>query len=85
MLSMFIGAAANLLVTSGLLMAVFELNQSPVLVAAVISIIGMSILVTGHYHWLDLVMRGLMAFLTLATIAATLMALPMMMPTVVVR
>lgn len=75
--SMFIGAAANLLVTSGLLMAVFELNQSPVLVAAVISIIGMSILVTGHYHWLDLVMRGLMAFLTLATIAATLMALPM--------
>lgn len=76
-ISMFIGAAANLLVTSGLLMAVLQLEQSPVLVAAVISVIGMTLLVAGHYHWLDLVMRGLMAFLTLATLAATFMAIPM--------
>jgi len=75
--SMFIGAAANLLVTSGLLMAVFEIDTSPVGVAAIISAIGMSLLVAGHYHWLDIVMRVLMVFLTLATIAATLMALPM--------
>lgn len=76
-ISMVIGAAANLLVTSGLLMAVFQLQQSPVVVAAIISLLGMLLLVIGHYHWLDRVMRALMAFLTLATLAATAMALPM--------
>ncbi len=76
-ISMFIGAAANLLVTSGLLMAVFDLQQSVVPLAAVISGIGMVLLVAGHYHWLDRLMRVLMAFLTIATIAATVMAWPM--------
>ncbi len=76
-ISMFIGAAANLLVTSGLLMAVFDLQQSVVPLAAVISGIGMALLVAGHYHWLDRLMRVLMAFLTIATIAATVMAWPM--------
>lgn len=77
-ISMFIGAAANLLVTSGLLMAVFGVENGVVPLATVISAAGMVMLVAGHYHWLDRIMRVLMAFLTIATLAATVMALPML-------
>lgn len=77
LINMFIGAAANLLVTAGLLMAVFGLDMSALLVSALIAAVGITLLVVGHYHWLDRIMRVLMAFLTLATLAATLMAFPM--------
>lgn len=75
--AMFIGVAANLLVTAGLLLALFPVELSPVAVAAIISSIAISLLVMGHYHLLEIIMRCLMAFLTIATIVATVMAFPM--------
>ncbi len=74
--TMFIATAANLLVTSGLVQATLALQLDLLPVAATIAAAGMTLLVVGHYHWLDLVIKALMVFLTLATLAATAIALP---------
>ncbi|MCC7412648.1 MAG: divalent metal cation transporter [Gammaproteobacteria bacterium] len=75
--TMCIATAANLLVTAGLVQATLPVSVGLLPVAAVIAVTGMALLVMGHYHWLDRVIKALMVFLTLATLAATWMALPM--------
>lgn len=75
--TMFIATAANLLVTSGLLQASLPMATALLPVAAGIAATGMALLVIGHYRWLDLIVKALMAFLTVATFAATAIAVPM--------
>lgn len=74
---MFTGISANLLVTSGLVKATLGLSISIIPICIGICIVGGALLIIGHYRWLDIVTKALMAFLTLATIAATFMALPL--------
>lgn len=75
--TMFIGSAANLLVTAGLVNAVLGIDANVLLVSVVVSTVGGALLVLGHYHWLDQVVRVLIAFLTVATFSAAVVALPM--------
>jgi len=77
LLTMFIGTATNLLVTSGLVKATLGLDLHAILVAGIISMAAMGLLILGHYHWLDLVIKILVAFLTCATFLAAVISLPM--------
>lgn len=77
LLTMFIGTAANLLVTAGLVKAVLGIDAGILPISLVLSAIGMGLLQLGHYHWLDRIMKLLIAFLTLATLTAAMVALPM--------
>lgn len=77
LINMFTGISANLLVTSGLVKATLGLSISIIPICIGICIVGGALLIIGHYRWLDIVTKALMAFLTLATIAATFMALPL--------
>ena len=76
-LTMFIGTAANLLITAGLAKSAMGLELDLLSISVVISTVGMAILVIGHYRLLDLVIKVLVAFLTLATLTATIISLPM--------
>lgn len=77
LLTMFIGTAANLLVTAGLVKAVLGIDAGILPISLLLSALGVGLLVLGHYHWLDRIMKVLIAFLTLATLAAAVVALPM--------
>jgi Mn2+/Fe2+ NRAMP family transporter len=75
--TMFIGTTANLLITAGLAKAVIGLELGLVPISVIVSLAGMTLLIIGHYHWLDIVIKAMVVFLTLATLAATVVALPM--------
>jgi len=75
--TMFIATAANLLITAGLAKVALGLDFSIITVGILFSVAAMTLLIIGQYHWLDLVIKVLVVFLTLATLAATFMALPM--------
>jgi Mn2+/Fe2+ NRAMP family transporter len=77
LLTVFIGVAGNVLVLAGLTTATLGLELGIFPVAVLASAVGMALLITGHYHLLDLAIKGLVALLTLATVAATLVSLPM--------
>lgn len=76
LINMFTGISANLLVTSGLVKTTLGLDIGIVPICIVICLVGGTLLIIGHYRWLDIVTKFLMAFLTLATIAATFLAIP---------
>jgi Mn2+/Fe2+ NRAMP family transporter len=75
--TMFIATAANMLVTSGLVKASFGIDLSTLQISIGLAVAGVTFLITGHYHWFDLVVKILIAFLTIATLAATALAIPM--------
>lgn len=76
MVSMLTAVAPVALVTAGLLQTVLGLGASPVAIACVL-LAGCALLVTaGHYHWLDLITKVLVAILTLSTLSATALVLP---------
>ena len=75
-LTMFIGTAANLLITAGLAKSAIGLEYGLLPIAASLSLAGMALLVLGHYHWLDLIIKVLVAFLTVSTVTATIISLP---------
>lgn len=76
LLTMFAVQAAVTLVTAGILKAWLELEASPLILSIILMGICMAILGIGHYRWLDRVVKFLMVILTLATVAATIAALP---------
>ncbi len=77
LLTMFIGTAANLLITAGLAKVVLGLDMGLLPLAVAISAVGGALLIIGHYHWLDFIIKILVIFLTLTTLAATIISLPM--------
>ncbi len=74
--TMFTVLAAVTIVTAGLAIAVLGLKQSPVVVSAVLIAVCATLLAVGRYHWLDRIIKVLVAVLTLSTLAATALALP---------
>ena len=77
LLTMFIGTAANLLITAGLVKAALGLDIDLFSTALIINAVGMALLMIGHYHWLDLVVKVMVVFLSIATITAAIVAIPM--------
>lgn len=75
--TMFVGTAANALIGAGLAKAALGLDLGVLPVAVMLSAVGMGLLLAGHYHLLDLAIKALVALLTLATVAATIVSLPM--------
>ncbi len=74
--TMFTVLAAVTIVTAGLAIAVLGLKQSPVVVSAALIAICATLLAIGRYHWLDRIIKVLVAVLTVSTLAATALALP---------
>lgn len=64
------------LVLAGILKATFGWTINTVLLCAIIIAIGTVILSVGHYKWLDRINRVFVIVFTLATVAATILALP---------
>ena len=54
----------------------FHLSYSPVQIAIVLLVVNAVILGIGRYHWLDIIMKVFILILSLSTIAATLITLP---------
>ncbi len=71
-----VAVAAVTIVTAGVAKATFFLGASPGNIAVAILAITAVLLITGRYHWLDLLMKPLMLVLTLTTVAAALLVLP---------
>jgi Mn2+/Fe2+ NRAMP family transporter len=59
LLTVFIGVAGNVLVLAGLTTATLGLELGIFPVAVLASAVGMALLITGHYHLLDLAIKGL--------------------------
>ncbi|MFQ5659409.1 MAG: NRAMP family divalent metal transporter [Gammaproteobacteria bacterium] len=76
-LHVFVGIAAVTLVTAGLAKTTLHLGAGPVAIAAGILLVTATLLIIGHYHWLDLFMKLLMVVLTLSTVAATALVVPL--------
>lgn len=76
-LHVFIGIAAVSLVTAALAKTTFHLAASPIAIAAFVLMTTTGLLIIGRYHWLDLFMKVLMIVLTLSTVAATLLVIPL--------
>lgn len=76
-LTMFIGTAAVVLLTAALAKAGLGIDMSIMSVAIALCTAGMTLLIIGQYHWLELIIKMLVAFLTLATLTAAIMSLPM--------
>jgi Mn2+/Fe2+ NRAMP family transporter len=76
LLTMFIATAVTLLVASGLIKATLNLDVGILPIAFCISIIGISLLQIGNYHWFDRIMKLLVLILTVFTIVATILVFP---------
>jgi len=74
--TVFVGGAGITMVAAGILKATFSLSVSAVTVAIVMLIVTDILLIIGRYHWLDLLMKALMIFLSIATVIATALVLP---------
>ncbi|MDT8448749.1 MAG: Nramp family divalent metal transporter [Wenzhouxiangellaceae bacterium] len=72
--TMFTVLASITLVTAGLAGTLFGLDWSTPVVAVAILLPAAAILAVGHYRGLDRIMKVLMAFLALATLAAVVLA-----------
>jgi Mn2+/Fe2+ NRAMP family transporter len=77
LLTMFIGTAATLLVTSALAKTALGLEMSVIPLAMIVSVLGMTLLAVGKYHLLDRIIKILVVVLTITTAAATIRVLPM--------
>ena len=71
-----VAVAAVTIVTAGVAKATFYLDASPGNIAVAILAVTTVLLITGRYHWLDLLMKPLMLVLTVTTVAAALLVLP---------
>ena len=76
-LTMFISAAAILLITAGLMEATLGVEIGILPISLGLSVGGMVLLITGHYHLLERVIKALVIMLTIATLVATASAIPM--------
>ena len=74
--TVFIGGAAILLVSSGIIKATFNLDSAAVNIAIALIIFTIVLLIIGRYHWLDLGMKVLVAVMAFATIIATVSIIP---------
>ncbi|GAB1309692.1 divalent metal cation transporter [Urechidicola sp. KH5] len=72
--TMFTIQAAVTIVTAGLAINLFGLSSSPTVWSAVITIIGVAILLLGRYKLLDNLMKVIICILTLTTIFAVIVA-----------
>ena len=75
---MFTGFAAVVLVTSGLAIISFDLDLPIGLVATGICVFSGACLVAGQYRWLDLATKVLLLTLFVSTLAATVLAVPLL-------
>ena len=75
-LSSFIGIAALASGTAVIAGNAFELEYSPVQVATFLLVLNVLILGIGRYHWLDILMKFFVLILSLTTIIATAITLP---------
>ncbi len=73
--TMFIVLASVTLVTAGLVGVLFGLDLPIAALALAVLALCAFILVAGHYRGLDLIMKFIMAFLTLATLACVMLAI----------
>ena len=74
--TMFAVQAAVTMVTAGLLKAWLGLAASPVTLCLILLLVCAAILGVGRYHWLDRVTKVLVLLFTIATIVATIAAIP---------
>jgi Mn2+/Fe2+ NRAMP family transporter len=74
--TVFVGGAGITMVAAGILKATFSLSASAVTIAIIILIVTDILLIIGRYHWLDLLMKVLMIFLSAVTVIATALVLP---------
>ncbi|MCB9551861.1 MAG: divalent metal cation transporter [Myxococcales bacterium] len=74
--TMFAVQAAVAVVCAGLAKALFGLDASAPAIAAVIIALCALLLAVGRYRWLDAINKVILVVLTLATLAATVIALP---------
>ncbi len=72
----FVAVAAVTIVTGGVAKTAFYLGASPANITVVILVITAVLLITGRYHWLDLLVKPLMLVLTVTTVAATVLVIP---------
>ena len=75
--NMFAGLAAVSLVTAGLAQLSFGLAAKPQVIACGLIVLCSVIIVAGRYHWLDLLIKLLMVILTVSTVIATFIAVPL--------
>jgi len=71
-----VGVAAVMIIAAGIVQTSLNLSVSPAIVSVFISFITASLLITGRYHWLDLLMKILMLVLSLTTLVAAVMIIP---------
>ncbi len=71
-----VAVAAVTIVTAGVAKAAFHLGASPTNITIAILAITAVLLITGRYHWLDLLMKPLMLVLTVTTVAAAVLVIP---------
>ena len=74
--TVFVGGAGITMVAAGILKATFSLPASAVTIAIGMLIVTDILLIIGRYHWLDLLMKVLMIFLSVVTVIATALVLP---------
>ena len=74
---MFTGFAAVLLVTSGLAVITFGLDQPTALVAACLCIFTGTCLTVGQYRWMDGIIKVLLIILFASTLVATALSVPL--------
>jgi Mn2+/Fe2+ NRAMP family transporter len=74
--TVFVGGAAITMVAAGILKATFSMAASPSVIAIGLLGVTAAILIIGHYHWLDLLMKPLMMGLCIATVIAAALVLP---------
>ena len=74
--TVFVGGAGITMVAAGILKATFSLSASAVTVAISMLLATVVLLIIGRYHWLDLLMKALMMFLSVITVIATALVLP---------
>jgi Mn2+/Fe2+ NRAMP family transporter len=75
--SAFPALAAVSLVAGGLAATSFGLDAPPQLLAAGLILLCAAIVLIGRYHWLELIVKVLIVIMFFATLAATIVALPL--------
>ena len=73
--TMFTVQAAVTFVTAGLAKVVLHLPGSPLLISVALTAVCMTLLLIGHYPWLDAIMKVVVAVLTVSTLLATVLVL----------
>jgi Mn2+/Fe2+ NRAMP family transporter len=72
----FIGVAALAMLTAGLLIALFHVPMATPALATIVVIAASAFVMFGHYHWLEVFNKWLVAFLAVMTVTTAVMVLP---------